>query len=105
MEFLLGGGERVAEGVDAEGEEAGEEAGEVFHCVGGELEGAGGVGYVEEAAVGGDEHEVGDDEVGGFDVWCGQEVRSELLGVVSRWGDEREDGTYRCRGLACLCGR
>lgn len=69
MEFLLGWGEQIPQSVHAEGEESGEETGEVFHCVGGYLFESTGIGYVEKTAVGGHEQEVGDDEVGGSDVW------------------------------------
>lgn len=68
MEFLLGWGEQIPQSVDAEGEESGEETGEVFHCVRGDLFESIGIGNVEETAVRGHEQEVGDDEVGGSDV-------------------------------------
>jgi hypothetical protein len=68
------------EGVRAESEEAGEEAGEVFEDVGRRAgegvgpEGDGGVGYVEETPVGGEVEEVCEDVCCGFEIW-GNETR------------------------------
>lgn len=55
MKFLLGWGKQIAQSVHAEGEESGEETGEVFHCVGRDLLESTGVGNVEKTAVGGHE--------------------------------------------------
>ena len=73
----------------AEGEEPGEEAGEVLERVGGG--GAGYVCYVEEAAAGGDVEEVAED---------GGDVAEVCVGVVRSVGSGRRGGgrTYRGRG-------